>query len=608
MSARSAVARAAWIGLAGLLATAGLTRRSPSEPAAAAFELRRVAVDPHGGGDASLSPDGRRFVIASKRTGNWELWSYDLEGGTWAQLTDHPAEDFEARFSPDGQSLAFTSDRAGQKDIWLLTLPGGEPKQLTSSPDEDEYPAWMPDGRHVVYTGGPWGRRDFFLVPVAGGPPRRLSRRSGRAGACSADADGRSVVCHRYDAGSGDVVRLWLDDGEETPLTAGVAWDYKPWPAPDRSWVAFSRSEEGPSRIWMMPGEGGRARPLTDSPFDDRWPSWSANGDRLFFHRVVEQGVAVDRLDRASGRVEPLVGADERPLQASLDPAGRRLAYCAETGHGRVVRVMDLADSATRTLDLGAREACYPRWSPDGARLAFVAKEHDRWDIGVREPGGHTRLLTEGVPGLRGMDGPVDWSPDGARLVFHADTQPFEANLWTVDARSGALERLTEDAWFDEAPSFSPDGRSILFMSTRGGNWTWGLFRMALADHSLTTLAGPEWVARNHVRGDARGAVVWSEEGDGAGEVLAERTPEGVVRRRTEAGTGVRWPAFADGGRSVVYTRVTRHVEYWLVSNPAGEGSPLNEAPATASIGPRPLEGGSWDPGRHMGPVDPHHR
>ena len=54
-------------------------------------------------------------------------------------------------------------------------------------------------------------------------------------------------------------------------MTIGPAWDYKPTTSPDGQWVAFSRSHEGPARIWLLPAEGGRARPLTRSPYDDRW-------------------------------------------------------------------------------------------------------------------------------------------------------------------------------------------------------------------------------------------------------------------------------------------------------------------------------------------------
>jgi TolB protein len=300
-----------------------------------AFQLELVASDPAGGGDATLSPDGRSFLTSSSRAGNVDLWMVDIETGRWTRLTDDPGEDFEGRWSPDGKEVAFTSSRGGQKDVWVLDIGTRATRRLTSSGDEDEYPVWSPDGKSIVYTGGPWAGRDFFLVPAADGPARRLTRKAGRAGACAFEPQGTSLICHRYDSGRGQLVRLWLD-GEEAPLTGGAAWDYKPAPSPDGQDIVFSRSVEGPSQVWLMSATTGRAWQLVRSQFDDRWPTWDQSGRKLLFHRVVDEGRGIYLLDRRTGVRKELVGADERPLQAALDGSGRRLAYAPRptAGHG----------------------------------------------------------------------------------------------------------------------------------------------------------------------------------------------------------------------------------------------------------------------------------
>ena len=244
------------------------------------FRVRRIAVDPYGGGDAAISPDGRRFVISSRRTGNWELWIHDIASGSWTQLTSHPADDFEAQWSPDGSRIAFTSTRTGNKDIWTLTLPNGALRRLTTSPEDDEYPAWSPDTRSIAYTTGPWKRRVFNIVAADGGEPRQISPWPHHAGACSFHPDGKALVCHGYDSGSGDVFLLSLD-GTITPVTRGEGSDYKASLMPQGGWIAFSRAHEGPSRIFMKAWPGGADIPLTDGPGDDRWPTWTACGATL---------------------------------------------------------------------------------------------------------------------------------------------------------------------------------------------------------------------------------------------------------------------------------------------------------------------------------------
>jgi TolB protein len=554
-----------------------------------AFRLYQVAVDSSGGGDATLSPDGTRFVATSRRAGSWNLWMYDLGNSHWTRLTDHPADDFEGRWSPDGTQLAFCSSRAGQKNIWLLTLANGDVRQLTFGRWDEEYPVWSPDGQLVAFTGGPWGARDFFVVPVRGGEPRKVTRNPGLAGACAFDPSGHSLVCHRYDAGTGHLSRLWLDDGTTTPLTAGSAWDYKPCPSPDGHWIAFSRSDEGPAQLCLLPSVGGKVRRLTASPHDDRWPTWSAAGDRLLFHRIVNEGTAVKLLDRTTGQITTLVGPEERPLQASLHAQGRHLAYCSQTNEGKVLKVLDLTTGTARLLDTGPGEASFPRWSPDGKQITFIAKPGPRWEVGVVCSDGRGRvLLTEATRELHGMEGPVDWSPDGTKLLFKADTLPFEALLYTVDTRTRRVEPVTTGHWFDEAPSWTPDGKGILFMSTRGGDWTWGIFRLSLGDGTLEAMVKPDRIEKNFPRTTENGALIWSAFDEQNIEFLAEQERGGKVRLLTEAGPGARWPSYSADGSRILFTTVHRKVEYWVVENLNGPGSPLREPTTVELLGSSP--------------------
>jgi len=532
------------------------------------FRVYRVAVDRAGGGDATLSPDGQRIVTSSKRTGNWEVWIYDLRTTQWTQVTKDPADDFEAKWSPDSSTLVFCSTRTGQKDIWTIDLKSGALKQITFSEDDDEYPAWSPDGKQLVYTGGPWGRRDYYVISATGGTPRRVSRQSGRAGACAFEPGGETLICHRYDLGSGDVFRMRLDNGEISTLTSGAAWDYKPNSSPNRESIAFSRAEEGPSHIWLLPATGGRAQQLTFSPDDDRWPTWSAAGERLLFHRVVERGTAVKALERETGKIRTLVDESERPLQASFDPRAERLVYCSQTDDRKVLKILNIATGVRRILQTGPGQACYPRWSPDGKRIAFVGNSDRRWEVSVISPDGEDReTLTAGNADLHGMDGPVDWSPDSTKLLFQSDTDPFEARIYVVDVITRKVESVTDGNWFDEAPSFTPDGKGVIFMSTRGGNWTWGFFRRAINGGNYETLAGPDWNQKNYPRQGRSGALIWSINDEKDRELLSERSPAGNVRVLEEAGVGARWPSYSSDESQVLYTVMDRQVEYWIAEN-----------------------------------------
>src|SRR5207253_4657964 len=132
----------------------------------------------------------------------------------------------------------------------------------------------------------PWKERNFCIVPADGGPVRKLKGGAGMAGACSFTPDGQSLVCHAYNSGSGMHSRLSLNQDEMSQLTDGKDWDYKPSASPDGKWLAFSRSQNGKSAIWVMPLNGGEAHPITAKDADDRWPTWSASGQSILFHRI----------------------------------------------------------------------------------------------------------------------------------------------------------------------------------------------------------------------------------------------------------------------------------------------------------------------------------
>jgi TolB protein len=569
------------IRLVALLITLGFLSLASDTPRP--FAMRLVAADEAGGGDATIAPDGRRFVTASRRTGDWELWIYDIDARRWQQVTHTPGEDFEAKWSPDGTQLVFTSSRAGQRDIWTVDLKTDAERQLVASPDDDEYPAWSPDGRWIVYTSGPWNSRDIFVVAAAGGTSRKVTRTSGRAGACTFEPSGETLICHRYDNGTGDVERVWVRDGESVPLTAGPAWDYKPTASPDGRFIAFSRSVEGPSQIWMMPAAGGRPWRVTNATGEDRWPTWSRDSRRILFHRAVDESLGVESIARGATGASMVIPANEHPLQATRDPAGGRIAFCSEAVTGRRVRMREASGGPARDVETGGRDSCFPRWSPDGKRLALVVRNGERWDVAVVSPGGHDlKVLTSGHPELHGMDGPVDWSPDGKRIIFHADTDPFEARLFVVDAATAAITPVTGTGFFDESPSWTPDGAGVLFMSTRGGNWTWGLFRLDLASGAIKAFVTPDWSEKNFPREDAGGVRVWIGADQDGIDRLMTQSRGGPSQAVAGAPPGARWPEPSSGGNAVLFTRIAHHVEFWVIDNPAGAGAPTGSQPAGA--------------------------
>ena len=582
----------------------------------APYALRMIVSDANGGGDATVSPDGRSFVTSLFRNGNWQLFIYEIQAGRWRQLTSDPSDNFEGDWSPDGKRIVFTSTRTGGNNVFLITLDSGETKQITFRSDEAEYPKFSPDGTHVVYTGGKWNERKFYIANLEDGSSQPITEKPGKAGACAYHPQGVLLVCHSYDSGTGHLL-LQSTSGRAAPLelTHGDVWDYKPTVSADGQWVAFSRSLDGPSRIWVMPFPAGDAVPLNPLNYDidDRWPTWSHAGDRLLFHRLSERGVAVKVLNRETGAVTTVVTSDESPGQASFDPSGTRFVYAAVEGTKQVLRIRSLEDKTVRTIPLGV-EAAFPRWSPSGKDIAFTCSNSERWGIcTVRSDGTGFRNWTEQMHGWRDVRDPIDWSPDGSKIVFHASTKPYAADLYLLDLHDGSIRNLTNDPWFSQAPSWSPDGNSIIFMSTRGGNWTWGFFKLSLQNNTYSTFAGPDYTQRNFPRANRRGDIVSSVYGKDGIEYLAESLAGGDPTISSAAGPWARWPSYSSNGRLIVYTQIEHRVEYWVAENLTGPGSPLRPKFSNASSGNSKLdelalENTTSTPSGGSSPVDVFHR
>ncbi|MDX1507326.1 MAG: amidohydrolase family protein [Woeseiaceae bacterium] len=135
-----------------------------------------------------------------------------------------------------------------------------------------------------------------------------------------------------------------------------------------------------------------------------------------------------------------------------------------------------------------------PRWSPDASSIVYQANVDGRDELHLFDLAtGTDRVLSNG----RWADRHPDWHPDGERIVFSSARRDSGFDLWEIDVPTGLAWRLTRKPGNETEPSWSADGRSLVYVHEHDGQWSIMLRRHGRADEMLVSsesrLASPSW-------------------------------------------------------------------------------------------------------------------
>ena len=252
--------------------------------------------------------------------------------------------------------------------------------------------------------------------------------------------------------------------------------------------IAFASDRDGNWEIYVMDADGGNQQNLSNNPSDDRDPSWSPDGKRIVFFSN-RDGHAIDGrltseiyvMDSDGGNQQNLTNDPHDDRYPSWSPDGERIAFVSDRdGPAQYfdIYVMDSDGGNLQRLTSDPNDDRHPSWSPDGERIVFGARREGHfetkfavtYEIYVMDSdGGNLQRLTEN----RKNDWFPSWSPDGKRITFASDRKGDIVNIeiYVMDADGGNLQRLTENRVHDWQPSWSPDGERIVFGARSDGNW-----------------------------------------------------------------------------------------------------------------------------------------
>lgn len=312
------------------------------------------------------------------------------------------------------------------------------------------------------------------------------------------------ATAHDSETENGYRSAIWLaaTDGSAPPrrLTFGPKRDTAPSWSPDGRTLAFVSDRDGKAQIFLLDLDGGEARKLTDAAEGAGEPRWSPDGAHILYSAKVRQGEQQEP-KAPQGYKPPRVFTT---LKHKFDGEG----YFDD--RRRHLFVVPVAGGEARQLTSGDWNASGPAWSPDGSAVAYCANQDEDRDTSevndlwvVTLDGGVARKVTSGK-------GPVSlpsWSPDGESIAYVGSEQGYmpgaNMRLLVIPASGGTSRDLT--VGFDRSvnnvamgdvrmgiegqrPTWAPDGQSLLFIATDGGNT--GIYRAVLSGGVTQVIGG----------------------------------------------------------------------------------------------------------------------
>ncbi len=233
---------------------------------------------------ASWSPDGSMLAFESERDGNWEVYVMNKDGSGQRRLTFNTYDDNFPSWSPDGSLVAFSTDRDGHVETYVMDLDGSDQRRITDSVINAKVPVWSPDGSRLIIESDTdpnlGGDVDIFTIDLDGTNLVRLTDSSDANGFPSWSPDGALIL---FDWNRMSISVMDSSGTHQRKLSTPL-YSVERQPAyedrharwsPDGAKIVFETNRHGHWDVYSMRSDGSDQTRLTNSPGDDRYPSWS---------------------------------------------------------------------------------------------------------------------------------------------------------------------------------------------------------------------------------------------------------------------------------------------------------------------------------------------
>jgi len=263
----------------------------------------------------------------------------DAAGGLAQQLTAS-SYDYQPDWSPDGRWVIYSSYRNDSMELWILDLASGSAKPLLANGAVNVEPRFSPDGKRIVFVSTLYNKRfHLFTADFSEGRLANVERLTGEHKS--------ELPRYYYSPYDHEINPVWTRDGR------------------DILYVSNRNHLYGTGGFWRTPSRAAAGADI------------AAAAQAHEFH-----------YEETNWKARP-----------DLSPDGSRLVYSSYLGRSwHNLWVMPAGGGDAFPIAYGDWDETYPRWSPDGTRVAFISNKNGNTEIGIeRIPGGvpETLAITE---------------------------------------------------------------------------------------------------------------------------------------------------------------------------------------------------------------------
>jgi TolB protein len=242
--------------------------------------------------------------------------------------------------------------------------------------------------------------------------------------------------------------------------------------------IAFVSARTGNKEIWAMDYDGSNQRPLTSLHTISLTPRWSPDGLRIAFTCYgLAGGVTSAQIclySMETGKPMAFMRYKGTNSSPAWSPDGSKIMFMSSMHGDPELFMIDASGSNLRRITYSAGVDTSPAWNPKtGQQVAFVSDRGGLPNLYLMNADGSNVEKLE-LPDMGYVIDPA-WAPNGQLLAFSWRRPNGNYDLYVMDTASRQIVELTRDAARNERPSWAPDGRHIIFESTRSGTrqiWT----------------------------------------------------------------------------------------------------------------------------------------